>query len=108
MTESFDPFGLPSDFDPLAASSPPPPRKRRRAAGEAAPERPAPAPTVEARLKTLEDEVAILKARLEGMDKAVEARLDGQMGRIVVRVAEMLEAERLTLVGAVLPTRRRR
>ena len=84
MTEtSFDPFGLPSDFDPLAASSPPPPRKRRRAAGEAAPERPPPQPTVEARLKTLEDEVAILTTRLDGMEKAVEARLNDQMGRLV-------------------------
>ena len=52
--------------------------------------------------------MAILKARLDGMKKAIETRLDDQMGRIVVRVAEMLEAERLALVGAVLPTRRRR
>ena len=71
-------------------------------------ERPTPPPTVEQRLQALEDEVAILKARLDGMEKAIEARLDDQMGRIVVRVAEMLEAERLALVGAVLPTRRRR
>ncbi len=109
MTDtSFDPFALPTDFDPLASAAPPLPRKRRRAAGEAEPERPAPPPTVEQRLQALEDEVAILKARLDGMDKAIETRLDDQMGRLVVRVAEMLEAERLALAGAVLPGRRRR
>ena len=102
MTESFDPFALPSSFDPLAASSPAPPRRRRRVAGEAALERPTPPPTVEQRLQALEDEVPILKARLDRMDNAIEARLDDQMGRIVFRVAEMLEAERLALVGAVL------
>ena len=81
---TFDPFALPSSFDPLAASSPPPPRRRRRAAGEAAPERPPPQPSAEQRLQALEDEVAILKARLDGLEKAIEARLDDQMGRIVV------------------------
>ena len=53
-------------------------------------ERPTPPPTVEQRLQALEDEMAILTARLDGMEKMIEARLNDQMGRIVVRVAEML------------------
>ena len=107
MTESFDPFGLPPTFDPLAAAAPPPPRKRRRAAGEAAPERPPPPPSAEQRLQALEDEAAILKARLDGMHKAIEERLDDQMGRLVVKVAEMLAEERQGLMAALLPGRRR-
>lgn len=93
----FDPFALPSSFDPLAVPLPPPPRRRRRAAGEAAPEQPTPPPTVEQRLQALKDEVAILKARL-----------DDQMGRIVVRVAEMLAEEQQALLGAIVPSRRSR
>jgi hypothetical protein len=117
MAETFDPFALPSAFDPFGADALPAPRGRHNTAkaatvGQA--ERPAPPPLprprtgdfTTARLATLELAVAALNARLDALEETTEARLteledniaarlDDQMGRLVRTVATMLK-ERAT------------
>ena len=114
--DTFDPFDLPSSFDPLGSDGPPPPRQRRKFAA-ARPEPPAnprlahllppagpPVPagphrpaTVEAssdmptRLGAVEDEVAILTARLDDFQTSVTTRLEQQRDQLLEAVATLLD-----------------
>lgn len=130
MAKTFDPFALPSAFDPFGADALPPPRGRRSTASPGQAEGPAPPPlphprasdATTARLATLELAVAALNARLDALEEttqarltaieeATAARLDDQMGRIVRTVATMLNerhhspiAGRTAGVAAAPPT----
>jgi hypothetical protein len=118
MVDTFDPFDLPSSFDPLGSEAPPPPSRRRVAATGAnavsqgagaggrlahllKPDKPTaavgPSGDVQggqtaSRILALEDEVAILTARLDGLQAAVTARLEEQQVRIVQAVAALIDA----------------
>ncbi len=147
MTDTFDPFDLPSAFDPLARDSlepngqsaylrhamgptgqsaysrhgPPPPRRRREEGDTARAEAdrpvnprlahllpPAEAPATDARpsgatkgdaetaarLATLEDEVAILTARLDDLLAIIDHKLDGHQDRLLRAVASLVEQRR--------------
>jgi hypothetical protein len=130
---SFDPFALPSSFDPLQSGSPeptgqsaysrqaPPPHRWPVPVSSGPPQccdppaigagnrlahllRPADRPTcgkaptepetTTARLAALEDEIAILAARLDSLHTAVNERLGDQRERLVKAVAALLD-ERL-------------
>ena len=115
MTGSaFDPFDLPSNFDPLGQEGPPPPR-RRRAVGVVQPPAgaggrlahllaPAAAQAVGRpgggcagpsapvqRLADLEQAVTILQARLDTLEATLTARLDAQGARILQAVATLID-----------------
>ncbi|MCB9967240.1 MAG: hypothetical protein H6852_06345 [Geminicoccaceae bacterium] len=120
MAETFDPFALPSAFEPVGADALPALRGRpntAKAASAGQAERPAPLPlprshtgdVTAARLATLELAVAALNARLDALEETTEARLteledniaarlDDQMGRLVRTVATMLD-ERGRIAG---------
>ena len=126
MTNStFDPFDLPSSFDPLQSQPPPPPRRRPAplpgepavspsadigagnrlahllppgdqcaADRQHAPGRGKATPDPEdiaARLLALEDNLAILTARLDSLHTTVNERLGDQRERLVKAVATMLD-----------------
>lgn len=113
MAESFDPFALPSAFDPFGADALPAPPGRRSTAKAASPGRaegPVPPPlprprtsgSTTARLATLELAVAALNTRLDALEETTEARLteledniaarlDDQMGRLVRTVGAMFD-----------------
>jgi hypothetical protein len=117
MDDTFDPFDLPSNFDPLGYEGPPPPIRRVMAAGAyvvsqgagaggrlthllkppdpvtaARPSGHAGAGGTAARLLALEDEVAILTARLDSLEATLSARLEEQKWRIVQAVTALIEA----------------
>jgi hypothetical protein len=114
MAETFDPFALPSAFEPVGADALPalrgrPNTAKAASAGQAG--RPAPPPlprlrtgdVTTARLANFELAVTALTARLDALEEATQARLteledniaarlDDQMGRLVRTVATMLDA----------------
>jgi len=104
--DTFDPFDLPSTFDPLQSQTPPPAHRPRPPSATSPPtqagagdrlahllSRAEPA-TAEAHLAALEDGVAILAARLDRLHTALDTRLDDQRKKLVKAVAALLD-ERL-------------
>lgn len=109
--DCFDPFNLPATFDPLAPVAPAPPRRRRAAAAaapaaEAVPGRKAGggpggrlahllrprsgeadgssgASGADARIIALETRLAMLTARIEGLEASLASGLDGQRERLL-------------------------
>ena len=120
MADTFDPFDLPSAFDPLATATPPPPRRRREAAAATAEaERPMnprlahllPAVAhsasdarrsgtasddadTSARFATLEDEVAILTARFDDLLAIIDHKLADHQDRLLRAVAAFVAQHR--------------
>lgn len=114
--DTCDPFDLPSSFDPLKNEAPPPPRRRRGAepaaaepvqrGGGGAGERlahllapPAGAARLgngpddmPARIEALEAEIAVLTARLDGLNTLVTHRLGQQQEWLITAVTALIDA----------------
>jgi hypothetical protein len=128
MADTFDPFDLPSSFDPLSYEGPPPPRRQRRSGAEATVTTAEPAhhPTnprlahllpkakppallrpsrtgtdgaaavgtatdIGARLAALEDEVAILEARLTSLEPLLAHKQAVHQDRLLEAVAKLID-----------------
>jgi hypothetical protein len=133
MADTFDPFDLPSSFDPFATAAAPPPTRRRRPGARAAatatepadrptnprlahllpPAEPAlrlhPSPRgtggagtdgtaadgtatdIGARLAALEDEVAILEARLTSLEPLLAHKQAVHQDRLLEAVAKLID-----------------
>jgi hypothetical protein len=130
MADTFDPFDLPSSFDPLSYEGPPPPRRQRRSGAEATVTtaepahhptnprlahllppaepalRPHPSPRgtgtdgaaadgtatdIGARLAALEDEVAILEARLTSLEPLLAHKQAVHQDRLLEAVAKLID-----------------
>jgi hypothetical protein len=128
MADTFDPFDLPSSFDPFATAAAPPPTRRRRPGAEVAATatepadrptnprlahllppaepalRPHPSPggtggagtdgtatDIGARLAALEDEVAILEARLTSLEPLLAHKQAVHQDRLLEAVATLID-----------------
>jgi hypothetical protein len=107
MSDTFDPFDLPSSFDPLGRDSLEPTGQSvlggagaRLAHLLAQPGQPAgaglqargPGDDTAGRLEAFEAEIAVLASRLDGVNTTVGHRLDQQRERLITAVTALLDA----------------